>query len=175
MSQSTTDSGYALIGFSIPVIGLGMGLTMAPATDSIMGSVPRANAGIGSAVNDTTRQVGGALGVAVLGSILSTAYGNRIENVASALPPAQAALVRDSIGAAAQVAQRIGGFDGNLLMSGANAAFIHAMDVTLVAASAVAMFGALLSLAFLPARAPEEEEEIPAERVSIAEMGGTRP
>ena len=175
MAQSTTNTGYALIGFSIPIIGLGMGLTMAPATDSIMGSVPRANAGVGSAVNDTTRQVGGALGVAVLGSILSTAYGNRIENVASALPPAQAALVRDSIGAAAQVAQRIGGFDGNLLMSGANAAFIHAMDVTLVAASAVAMIGALLSLAFLPARAPGEEEGMPPERVPVVEMGGTRP
>jgi len=174
MSQATPTSGYALIGFSIPIIGLGMGLTMAPATDSIMGSVPRENAGIGSAVNDTTRQVGGALGVAVLGSLITTSYGNRIENVASALPSAQAAMVRNSIGAAAEVAQRIGGFDGNLLMSGANAAFIHAMDVTLVAASGVAMVGALITLAFLPARAAEQdEEELPVEDASLAEVSGT--
>ncbi len=56
------------------VLGLGMGNVMAPATDSIMGSLPRAKAGVGSAVNDTTRQVGGAFGVAVLGSILSSQY-----------------------------------------------------------------------------------------------------
>ncbi len=174
MSRATATSGYALIGFSIPIIGLGMGLTMAPATDSIMGSVPRANAGVGSAMNDTTRQVGGALGVAVLGSILSTAYSSRIGDVASALPPAQEAMVRDSIGAAAQVAQQVGGFDGNLLMSGANSAFIHGMDVTLVAAAGVALFGALISLAFLPAREPEEEgEEIPIENEPAMEWSGT--
>jgi EmrB/QacA subfamily drug resistance transporter len=173
MSRATPSSGYILIGISLPIIGLGMGFTMAPATDSIMGSVPRANAGIGSAVNDTTRQVGGALGVAILGSVLTTSYSSRIDNVASALPPAQAAMVRDSIGAAAEVARRIGGFNGNLLMSGANAAFVHAMDVTLVTASGVALIGALISLAFLPARAPEEEEAEP-ESVPSREMRATR-
>lgn len=159
MSRATPTTGYALIGFTIPIIGLGMGLTMAPATESVMGSVPRENAGIGSAVNDTTRQVGGALGVAVLGSILSTSYTSRIGDVASALPPAQAAMVRDSIGAAAEIARKVGGFDGNLLLSGASNAFIHAMDVTLVVAAGVAMFGALLALAFLPARSQQDDEE----------------
>ena len=173
MSRSTPTTGYALIGFSIPIIGLGMGLTMAPATDSIMGSVPRENAGIGSAVNDTTRQVGGALGVAVLGSVLSTSYSSRIGDLASALPQPQASMVRDSIGAAAQVAQRVGGFDGNLLMSGANSAFIHAMDVTLVTAAAVAMVGALITLAFLPSREQVEEVEELPEGVQIAEMSGS--
>ncbi len=172
MSRATISTGYPLVGISIPIIGLGMGLTMAPATDSIMGSVPRENAGIGSAVNDTTRQVGGALGVAILGSILSTSYSSHIANVASALPAAQAAMVRDSIGAAAEVAQRIGGFDGNLLMTGANSAFIRAMDITLVAAAGVAMFGALISLAFLPAREPEEEPD-QADDLVMVEMRGT--
>ena len=54
------------------LLGIGMGLAMAPATDSIMGSLPREKAGVGSAVNDTTREVGGALGVAILGSILAS-------------------------------------------------------------------------------------------------------
>ena len=175
MSLTSPTTGYALIGFTIPIIGLGMGFTMAPATESVMGSVPRENAGIGSAVNDTTRQVGGALGVAILGSVLSTSYSSRIGDIASALPAAQASMVRDSIGAAAEVAQKVGGFDGNLLMSGASNAFIHAMDVTLVVAAAVAMLGALLSLAFLPARASEEneDEQQSLEGVQVAEMSGT--
>ena len=59
-------------------MAVGMGLVMAPATESIMGSLPRAKAGVGSAVNDTTRQVGGALGVAVVGSVMTSAYGPRI-------------------------------------------------------------------------------------------------
>lgn len=124
-------------------------------------------------MNDTMRQVGGALGVAILGSILTTSYANRIGDVASALPPAQSSMVRNSIGAAAEVAQKVGGFDGKLLMSGANSSFIHAMDVTLVAAAVVALSGCFISLAFLPARDPEEEEELPPEGVAMAEAGGS--
>ena len=60
------------------LMAAGMGLTMAPATESIMGALPRAKAGVGSAVNDTTRQVGGALGVAVVGSVLASAYSNQV-------------------------------------------------------------------------------------------------
>jgi EmrB/QacA subfamily drug resistance transporter len=71
--------GYGPIGWSLAVIGMGMGATMAPATDSIMGSLPLAKAGVGSAMNDTTRMVGGALGVAVIGSALSSAYGSAVE------------------------------------------------------------------------------------------------
>ena len=56
------------------LMAVGMGLTMAPATESVMGSLPREKAGVGSAVNDTTRQVGGALGVAVIGSIVASVY-----------------------------------------------------------------------------------------------------
>ena len=72
---------FALFGFA-------MGMTMAPTTDSIMGSVPRDRAGVGSAVNDTTRQTGGALGVAVLGSIAATQYNSHISKLV--LPPALA-------------------------------------------------------------------------------------
>ena len=60
------------------LMAVGMGLVMAPATESVMGSLPLAKAGVGSAVNDTTRQVGGALGVAIIGSVLSSIYGNAI-------------------------------------------------------------------------------------------------
>jgi EmrB/QacA subfamily drug resistance transporter len=178
MSRTTMTSGYEFIGFSLPLIGLGMGLTMAPATDSIMGSIPRENAGVGSAMNDTTRQVGGALGVAVLGSVLSTSYGHHIANVAFALPEPQASLVRNSIGAATEVAARLGGFDGRLLLTGANNAFIDAMNITLIAAAGVALFGALVSLVFLPAEegpSPRSTAESTApDEVRLPEMGGSR-
>src|SRR5262249_31753139 len=71
LSTATVNSGYGLILGVIVTMGLGMGLAMTPATDSIMGSLPRDKAGVGSAVNDTTREVGGALGVAILGSLLA--------------------------------------------------------------------------------------------------------
>ena len=61
------------------LLAVGMGLTMAPSTESIMGSLPRAKAGVGSAMNDTTRQIGGALGVAVVGSVMTSVYGSRLQ------------------------------------------------------------------------------------------------
>ena len=64
----------------LALMAVGMGLVMAPATESIMGSLPRAKAGVGSAMNDTTRQVGGALGVAVVGSVMLSVYGGRVAN-----------------------------------------------------------------------------------------------
>src|SRR4029077_2462524 len=70
------------------LMGLGMANVMAPATDSIMGSLPRAKAGVGSAVNDTTRQVGGAVGVAVLGSVLASRYSSHVESLLGGKAPA---------------------------------------------------------------------------------------
>src|SRR6266545_4985144 len=88
VSTVQLGDGYGLVAASLALLGTGMGLTMAPATESIMGSLPPAKAGVGSAMNDTTRQVGGALGVAVLGSILAAGYGAAIQpTLRSASPP----------------------------------------------------------------------------------------
>ena len=78
LATTSMESGYGLVAVFLSIAGLGMGLAMAPATEAVMGSLPKDKAGVGSAVNDTTRQVGGALGVAILGSILSSAYGSRL-------------------------------------------------------------------------------------------------
>ncbi len=94
---------------TLVLVGAGMGLAMAPATDSIMGSLPPERAGVGSAVNDTTREIGGALGVAILGSITSAAYAASItgteayRTVAQSSPQAATAMA-DSIGGAAAIA-----------------------------------------------------------------------
>src|SRR5918999_2739110 len=125
---STVDvaSGYGLVAASVAILGTGMGLTMAPATESIMGSLPLAKAGVGSAMNDTTRMVGGALGVAVLGSVLASSYGSAIEPALRGVPPQLAEAAGDSIGAVSTIAPRFGEAGGALLAAD-RAAFIEGM------------------------------------------------
>jgi EmrB/QacA subfamily drug resistance transporter len=153
LSTASTSSGYGLVAATLVILGAGMGLAMTPATDSIMGALPLAKAGVGSAVNDTTRQVGGALGVAVLGSLLSSSYGPRMTGAMHGLPAAAVKAASDSVGAATELAARIGGRAGHALLALSHSAFISAMDSTLVVAAAVALAGAIVSLCFLPARA----------------------
>jgi hypothetical protein len=148
-----------------------MGATMAPATASVMGSLPLAKAGVGSAMNDTTRQVGGALGVAVLGSVLSSSYREAITPALAGLPGQAAAAAHDSLGAALGVAGRLGAAGGTLAQA-ARGAFVDAMgDVALVAAAA-ALLGALVTLVLLPARAPARAPE-PLHDVDLAAAAAT--
>jgi EmrB/QacA subfamily drug resistance transporter len=127
-------------------LGAGIGLAMAPATEAIMGSLPKAKAGIGSAMNDVVREVGGTLGIAVLGSMLATSYASSMDGAPEA--------ARDSVGAAHAVAAQTGATD---LVATANQAFVDAMSTTAGIAAAIAMVGAVIALAFLPARARTEE------------------
>ena len=134
------------------MFGFGMGLTIAPATDSIMGSVPRERAGVGSAVNDTTRQAGGALGVAVLGSLLATSYNSHIDSLR--LPAAAAGVARSSIGAALEVAQRLGGVPGAVLAHAARAGFSSGIEMATLVGAGVVACAALIVILFLPNRPP---------------------
>jgi DNA-binding transcriptional regulator YbjK len=157
-SLATTTSGYPLVALVLVIIGMGMGLAMAPATDSIMGSLPPAKAGVGSAMNDTTREIGGALGVAILGSITAAVYSSRIVAdpdfaALQAASPEAAAAVKDSVGAAAAVAAQLPEAAGKLIVAGANEAFVHAMGRTVIVGAVVALLGALVAFVFLPARA----------------------
>jgi hypothetical protein len=169
LSRATVDSGYGLIALVLAIIGIGMGTAMAPATDSIMGSLPPAKAGVGSAVNDTTREIGGALGVAVLGSITASAYKARIDEsalvqqIGKSGAQGQAAVhaIRDSIGGAAQVTEQLRGLEAagsvpagvsRAVTAVSNAAFVHAMDRTVIIGAVIATIGALVALFFLPSR-----------------------
>ena len=151
LSFATATSGFGPVLASMLVMGVGMGMTMAPATESIMGSLPRAKAGVGSAVNDTTRQVGGALGVAILGSLLASAYRS---SLGSGVPE----MARASVGGALDVARGIGGEQGAALASAAKAAYVDGMGVGVSVAAAVALLGSLVALAFLPSHARLEVE-----------------
>jgi Na+/melibiose symporter-like transporter len=159
LSTASASSGYGLVALMLAIVGLGFGLTMAPATTSIMGALPLGRAGVGSAVNDTTRQVGGALGVAVLGSVLSSVYQSSLNSasIMQLLPPPVREIVRDSIGRAAFVASHLGGQAGQILTSAVNTAFIDAMHTTVLISAGVTLCGALVALLFLPAYAKDEQ------------------
>jgi Na+/melibiose symporter-like transporter len=153
LSTVSPTGGYLLVAESLALLGFGMGITMAPATDSIMGSLPLAKAGVGSAMNDTTRQVGGALGVAVLGSVLTSSYASSIAPALQGLPASAAALAGDSVGGATEVAAHTRGIGAQALLQSAHAAFTTGMGDALLIAAGVAAAGAIIVGAFLPARA----------------------
>jgi Na+/melibiose symporter-like transporter len=159
LSGAEPDSGYSLVASSLVLLGLGMGATMAPATESIMSSVPRDNAGVGSAMNDTVRLVGGTLGVAILGSLLSSGYGADMEPATRSLPQPAADAASDSVGQASVVADHIGGSVGQALNHAAEAAFTSAMSTTLTVAAATALAGAALALIVLPGQRRERAEK----------------
>jgi EmrB/QacA subfamily drug resistance transporter len=145
--------------------GVGMANIMAPATESIMSTLPREKAGAGSALNNALRQVGGALGVAILGSVLSTTYRSNVEPLLAGLPvPAEVkAAMGESLGDTLVVAEGLGDAS-QALAEAARAAFIDAMHVALVCSALVAFAGALVVFLFLPAKgkapaAPAEERE----------------
>ncbi len=159
------STGYGNIFWRLILMAVGMGLTMAPATESIMGSLPLAKAGVGSAVNDTTRQVGGALGVAIIGSVLASTYGSKVGDAVSGqqLPAGAASDAKNSLGFALQTASQIGGPAGNALANTARTAFVDGMHQGYLVGAAVLILGAIAALIWLPARARRPVEELEAE------------
>ena len=158
-SRLTAGASYPEVLSALVVLAAGMALVMPPATESIMGSLPLAKAGVGSAVNDTTRQVGGALGVAVLGSVMSSTYGPRVTDALSGFPVSseQAAAIHDQIGAAIQAASEIGGEPGRMLADVASRGFADGMSTAFIIGAAALALGAVIVALFLPARARDHE------------------
>ncbi|MGH3449211.1 MAG: hypothetical protein ACRDQW_00480, partial [Haloechinothrix sp.] len=116
-----------------------------------------AKAGVGSAVNDTTRELGGALGVAVLGSVFGSIYGPRVRDAltGTGLPADATAAASDQIGAAASVAERLGGEPGRALFDAASRAFVDGMSIAFMLGAAALALGAVIVARFLPAQAPD--------------------
>ncbi|MFN2503518.1 MAG: DHA2 family efflux MFS transporter permease subunit [Acidimicrobiales bacterium] len=147
---------YLVLVLALVLLGAGMSLTAAPATGSIMSAVPQAKAGVGSAVNDTTREVGGALGIAVLGSISSAVYRSAIDVESLSLPPAIADAARESVGAATVIAEQVPG--GAELAARAGRAFTESFNL----ASAVAAILALAAAAVVAAVFSRRAEQVAA-------------
>ncbi|HLJ99750.1 MAG TPA: MFS transporter [Streptosporangiaceae bacterium] len=160
------SASYSMIAVQMVILGTGMGLTSAPATEAIMGAVPKAKAGAGSAVNDATRLFGGTLGVAVIGSVAASLYSSRLASTAPAHLPAQAAsAAKESVGAAFAASRALTqpGFTqaGHALADSATGAFMHSLHGGCVVAGGVVIAGAIMAGLFLPAR-PGRESEAPS-------------
>lgn len=136
------------------VIGFGVGLAMAPSTESVMGSLPKEEAGVGSATSDTSMQVGGALGVAVIGTALTIRYQNLMSPLLAhqSVPASIEHIVLGSIGGALAVAQRLPSPGGAALALAAKRSFISGMDLGLIVASVVVAVAGVIVLAVLPSR-----------------------
>jgi EmrB/QacA subfamily drug resistance transporter len=160
ISGATVATTYGGAVAGMVMIGVGAGLVIPSATGSVMGSLPSAHTGVGSATNGSFMQVGGALGVAVVGSLLSTRYQHRISETLAPyhVPQAVQETIRGSLGGALGVAKQIGGATGELLTRFAHAAFVNAMDLGLFAAAFVALAGALFALLALPSGAAPDED-----------------
>ncbi len=145
LTTLTPDTPYLVLAAAFTLLGAGMSITAAPATSEIMTSVPLSKAGVGSAVNDTTRELGGALGIALLGSIANTAYRSGIDLDRVQLPAGARAAAGDSIGAASAIADRVPG--GGEVVAQAASAFTNAFTLTNTVAAGIALAAAAAVLA----------------------------
>lgn len=159
MSTVSDTSGYGHIVWALLGVGLGMGLTMAPSIEAVMGALPRERAGAGSAINSTMLQVGGALGVAVVGSLAASRYGSRlltglrVHHVpVSHLPAAALRAMHGSVGGALVVAGHLPLPLSTQVTLAARDAFVAALQFSLPAAAGVAAVAAVIALLFLPSR-----------------------
>ena len=153
---STVDAGtpYLEIAAQMVLLGGGLGLTFSPATESIMGSLSADKAGVGSGVNDTTRELGGTLGVAIVGSVFASVYSGRLgsNTVIAALPADLRSTIEDSMAAAEQV---VGQLPTNLaagVRDAVNTAFLDGLFIGSLVCAAIAFAAAVVVAALLPAR-----------------------
>ena len=149
-SQVQVDSSMAAVYLALIPLALGMATTMTPLSTLIMASVPLGKAGVGSAMNDTTRELGGALGVAILGSVVTSRYTGAIASSLDGLPESARAGVDSGLTGALKVAERLGGQPGAALAESAKEAFVHGMVGAAVVGAVVVAIAAVASWFLLP-------------------------
>lgn len=168
IALSPVDMSYRVIVAQMVIMGLGIGLTQVPATDSILSVLPAAKAGVGSAVNDATREAGGTLGVAVIGSVYASIFTSRLADTKLGhLPGAALDTARSSVGAALQVARQAG---GGALTEAVRGSFMTAFHVGCAVGFGVCLLGAIAALA-LPSRRSGRLAPAPVGAVDQLEVG----
>jgi EmrB/QacA subfamily drug resistance transporter len=181
-STAGVHTGYPALAVAVAIMGAGMGLVMAPASNVIMTTVPAHQAGAGSAINDTIREVGGALGVAIVGSLSAAVYRSHLGDVLTAahVPAAVTRVATGSVAAANAVGAQVGGESGRQLVTAAHSAFVTAMADGMRVAAVVAVVSAIASYFALaarrPAAAPATAAPVAAaEPAEVAEVAGPAP
>jgi EmrB/QacA subfamily drug resistance transporter len=157
LTHVTVGSTYTDVLPAFFLMGTGTGLAFAPCTESVMGSLPLDRAGVGAATNGAALQIGGALGVGILGSLLNTRYQDRLVPTLAhyAIPTSVRELITGSLGGALAVGQHIGGHLGAGLADVARRAFVSGMDLAVIVGAIVVGVAALVALALLPNRGHE--------------------
>jgi EmrB/QacA subfamily drug resistance transporter len=153
------DGGYLSVLPGILVLGAGVGLAMSPSTAAITASLPEEKQGVASALNDTMREMGGAVGIALIGSVLNSAYRTNVASTAASLPPAVAESVTAGIGSALAVAGPMGA-DGNALVIAARQAFVDGIAPALYLAAGLALAAAAFTALRGPKTAAEAEPRL---------------
>ena len=154
-STVKADSPYfGIVVLSMITMAVGLALTTSPATESIMGALPAEKAGVGSAVNDTTREFGGTLGVAIIGSVFASIYSSQVAESLKALRigPALSSTIESSVGAGLSIASQLPPTVGAQVQLAIQDSFISGMSRGSMVAAGVALVGSLIVLRYLPAR-----------------------
>ena len=158
MSQWPVQPSYPQVLGSMLVMMTGMALTMTPATNMLMSAIPRNRAGMGSAMNDTTRELGGALGIAVLGAILSSGYSTKIAGVISGIPTQAQEIASSSLAGALSVAEGMGSNGAGLAIS-AKAAWMGGLSHAMLIAAAIVAVAAVIAGLWLPHKHAEGADD----------------
>ena len=172
ISTATNSTTYGGIVAGMALLGVGAGLVIPAVTASVMSSLPAEHTGVGGATNGTFLQTGGALGVAVVGSLLSNRYDDRLRSALAPyrLPYPLEQAIQSTVGSALGAARRLGGAVGATIAHAARTAFMSGMHLGLLTASVVALAGALVALTTIPGRAPASDSHHTAESEAKATL-----
>ena len=154
------NTSYLVVGPIVAVFALGVGLVFAPAAEAIMGAVDVAKAGVGSAMNDVTQMLAGALSIAVVGSVMYAIYAARLGDAVASLPAEAGEVARDSIGAAVQLAASLPEEDALVLSVAAKSAFTDALGLAVLIGAGFSLVGVLIVARFMPARDTKVTESL---------------
>lgn len=164
------DTPYLLTAVGQVLLSVGMGMAVSPATNVIMSSVPPEKAGVGSAVNDTTRELGGALGVAILGTVMFANYRQGVQQIANLFPQLSSDVtqqIASSIQAAHAVAATMPSQMAKVVVDTANGAFVNGITQAMFIGAAISALGALIVFFALPATAKQEPPVVDVEEKPV--------
>jgi Na+/melibiose symporter-like transporter len=151
------DPSYAQVAIGLSITAGGMALAMSPTTDLLMSSVPRTKAGMGAAMNDTTRELGGSLGVAVLGSVLASQYAANVSSATGTLPAAAAATAKASLAGALHVAAALPVNQTTQLATAARSAWMSGLSTSMIVGALIIAAAAVIARVGLPGNPATDE------------------
>src|ERR1700674_3298261 len=165
LSRAGVDSGFGVVAVALAVIGISIAFTMIPALDAILGALPSGETGAGSALTRAIQNVGASLGVAVMGSILNSAYKSHLSGQLAGLPPGALSIAQTSVAVAAAFARLLPEPESSRFLRAAATAYSQGMSDVLLVTAGLLVVGAVLMALFLPARATRVE---PTRQVATA-------